>query len=127
MKIGHNIIEAREAQKLTQVFMAKELGISVDEYVAIENDNAEITLTLLESIANTLSYSPADLLSPNQQKGVIKNIFVNQSGNQGININIQGIDQEQIRKAYKELYTKEIERIPKFEKLLKNHNILFDF
>lgn len=127
LKIGRNIAEAREAQQLTQEFVAEKLGLNVADYLEIENDRADIRLSQLETISNILSYHPADLIAPNQQSGMIKNIFVNQTGNHGVNINIQGIDQEQIRTAYKELYNEELDRIPKLEKLLKENNISVDF
>lgn len=127
MKIGKNIQEVREAQKLEAEFIAKELKISVDEYYDIENDRVDLTLSTLESIARIFSFSPADLLSLNEPTGGIKNFFFNQNGNTGVNIHIQGVDQEEIRKAYKELYMEELQRIPKLEKLLRENNIDFKF
>ncbi|GEP97713.1 helix-turn-helix domain-containing protein [Chitinophaga cymbidii] len=127
MKIGYNIIEAREAQSLTQEYMAGELKITVAEYAKIENDEIDITLNRLEAIANLLSFSPIDLLMSGREVGMIKNIFVNQNGNAGTNIHIQGIDQGEIRKAYKELYVEQLDRIPKLEMLLKEHKIPFSF
>lgn len=127
MKIGKNISEIREAQKLTAEFMASELKISVEEYKAIENDEEDITLSLLDNIAKILSFKAGDLLLLNEPTGGIRNFFFNQNGNTGVNIHIQGIDQEEIRKAYRELYMEELQRIPKLEKLLRDNNISFQF
>ncbi|TXJ28257.1 MAG: XRE family transcriptional regulator [Chitinophagaceae bacterium] len=127
MKIGKNIAELREAQKITVEHMAAGLKINVEEYRAIENDNVDITLSRLEAIAKLLSIDAADLILFNRAVGGIRNFFFNQTGNTGININIQGLDQEQLRKAYKELYLSELERVPRLEKLLREHNIPFNF
>jgi len=126
MKIGKNISEIREAQKITIEFMAAELKISMEEYSAIEGDKSDITLSRLEAIAKILSLNAADLILFNEPKGGIKNFFFNQNGNTGVNIHIQGIDQQEIRKTYKELYSEGLQRIPKLEKLLRDNNIPFE-
>lgn len=127
MQIGKNILEFREAQNLTVESMAKGLNISVEEYVDIENDKTDLTIKQLEAIARILSVELVDLILFNEPFGGIKNFFFNHNGNAGVNINIQGIDQEQIRKAYKELYKNELDRIPKLEKVIRDHNIDIDF
>lgn len=127
MNIGKNLIELREGQKLSVDFVAQQLGITVEEYKAIENDRVDITLSRLEAIGKILSVSPVELLVLNEPVGGIKNFFFNQNGNTGVNINIQGVDQEEIRKAYKELYLEELKRVPKLEKLLRDNNIDVNF
>ncbi len=127
MKIGINILELRTAQSITPQHIANELQIPVEEYLRIENDEIDITLNQLEKISNVLSCSPVDLLQKGEPSGHIKNYFFNHDGNSGININVQGINQEEIRKSYKELYVEELKRIPKLEKLLRNNDIEFDF
>ncbi|MEH6307232.1 helix-turn-helix transcriptional regulator [Olivibacter sp. CPCC 100613] len=127
MKIGKNIIEIRKAHKYTEEFMANELKISVDEYKSIENDDVDITLSMLDTICGILSLTPAELLQLNEPTNGIKNYFFNHSDNSGTNIKIQGIDQKEVRKAYKELYSEELKRIPKLEKLLRENNIPIDF
>lgn len=126
MKIGKNIAQAREARGLSQQSMAAELKIDLTEFKNIEDDQTDITLARLADIADYLSCSPIFLLQYRESGGSIYNHFDN-SGNHGTNIHIQGIDQEEIRKAYKELYKSELERIPKLEKLLRSKNIEFDF
>lgn len=126
MKIGKNIEELRIAQNIDPKVVANELQLSVTDYWAIERDAIDITLNQLETIAKVLSCSPIDILQSGEPSGHIRNYFFNHTGNSGININVQGIDQEQIRKSYKELYSEELTRIPKLEKLLREHNIAFD-
>ncbi|WP_335967222.1 hypothetical protein [Galbibacter sp. PAP.153] len=83
-------------------------------------------MSQLDLIAKILSCSPVDLLQEEEPTNQIRNHFYNHEGNQGININVQGINQEEIRKGYKELYTDELKRIPKLERLLRDNNIDFD-
>jgi len=125
MKIGKNIKEKREAHKLTAVEVASKLEISLDEYLEIENDKSDITLSQLERIAEVMFTTPVDLIQNVDSAGQIRNYFYNHDGNSGININVQGINQEEIRKGYKELYMDELRRIPKLEKLLRDNNIDF--
>lgn len=126
MKIGNNIRQIRIAQKIEKNFMVAELNISIEEYEAIENDERDITLSMLEAISNLLSLEVVDLITLNKPISGIRNFFFNHNGNSGVNIHVQGIDQEKIRQAYKELYAEELNRIPKLEKLLRHNNIEFD-
>lgn len=127
MKIGKNIEELRIAQHIDPKVIANELQLSVDKYLAIEKDEVDITLNQLEIIAKVLSCLPIDLLQGEVPSGHIRNYFFNQDGNSNINIKVQGIDQEEIRKGYRDLYSDELKRIPKLEKLLRENNIDFDF
>ena len=127
MKIGKNIKEIREAHKFSPEKLADMLGKSPEEYLEIENDNVDITLSQLEKIAEALSCTLFDLIQNTGLIGQIRNYFYNHDGNHGINIHVQGIDQQEIRKGYKELYIEELKRIPKLERLLRENNIDFDF
>lgn len=127
MKIGSNIGQIRTAQKIEKSFIAQELNISVEEYEAIESDERDITLSMLDAIARLLSLDVVDLITLNKPVTGIRNFFFNHNGNSGINIHVQGIDQEKIRMAYKELYQEELNRIPRLEKLLRDNNIEFNF
>ncbi|ASE60685.1 XRE family transcriptional regulator [Chryseobacterium indologenes] len=126
MKIGQNIKELRLKSDYTTRFMADELGITEEEYNNIENDG-DLSLNLLEAIANRLSTTVVDIIELKDATGGVRNFFNNNNGNQGTIINIQGINQEEIRKAYKELYTSELKRVPLLEALLHQNNIKFDF
>lgn len=127
MKIGKTIEELRIAQKITPEFLAAELRIPVEQYLNIEKNAVDITLSQLETIAKLLSSSPIDIIYTEGYSGEIRNYFYNHNGNSGININVQGINQEEIRKGYKELYLDELKRIPRLEKLLRDNNIEYDF
>lgn len=107
--------------------MAQELSISSEEYEAIEKDEVDIKLSTLEAISRLLSLDAVDLLTLNKPVTGIRNFFFNHNGNSGVNIHVQGIDQEKIRQAYRELYAEELNRIPKLEKLLRQNNIEFNF
>jgi transcriptional regulator with XRE-family HTH domain len=126
MKVPENIKLIREAQGKSQQFVAQALGISLEEYQIFEIDASKMTLKQLEAAANALSVSVTDLVEEGNTIGQIKNYFYNHANNQGTNINVQGIDQEEIRKSYKELYQEELSRIPKLEKLLRDNNITFN-
>ncbi len=123
MKIGQNIREIRQAKELSPEYMSKKLGISVGLYEKIETNQTDITLSKLEEIAQSLSCSPVYIIRYKESSGSIYNHFENKEGNQGVNINFQGFDPDQIRKIYQE----ELSRIPKLEKLLRTHKIEFDF
>ncbi|HEY5463221.1 MAG TPA: helix-turn-helix transcriptional regulator [Hanamia sp.] len=127
MKIGNNIKKMKEAHNLSAEELASKIGKSLDEYLKIENDVVDITLNELEKIAEALFCTPCDLIQSSDTIGQIRNYFHNNEGNHGININVQGIDQEEIRRGYKELYGEELQRIPKLERLLRENNIYFDF
>ncbi len=130
MKIGQNIKELRLKSDFTTKFMAEEVGITEEEYINIENDG-DVTLNLLEVIANRLSTTIVDIIELKDATGGVRNFFNNNNGKQGTIINIQGVNQEEIRKAYKEayedLYSEKLKRVPQLEALLHQHNIKFDF
>lgn len=126
MKIGKNISEVRESKGYSAQFVADGLRMKITEYLEIEKDIIDITLKQLNSLADILSCSPIYLLQYKESGGSIYNHFDN-AGNNGTNIQIQGVDQKEIRTAYKELYREELMRIPKLEKLLRDNNIEFDF
>lgn len=126
MKIGRNLSEIREAKGYNQQFIADGLKIELEIYKNIENDLTDITLTQLNEVANILSCSLIYILQYKESGGSIYNHFDN-AGNNGTNIQIQGIDQKEIRNAYKELYRDELKRIPKLEKLLREKDIEFNF
>jgi transcriptional regulator with XRE-family HTH domain len=127
MKIGRNLTEIRNSLGYDETYMVDHLKITVELYQDIENDKIDIKLSMLEAIAEILSISPVDILQYNDPATGIKNYFYNQNGNSGININSQGVDQELIRKSFKEIYVEQLSRIPKLEKLLMKNNIEFEY
>jgi len=127
MKVGNNIRKVRESSKIEPETLAKDLNIDLNHYLDIENDKVDITLNEFEAIANKLSHTVVEIIELDEPTRGIRNYFNNNNGNQGTIINVQGINQEEIRKAYKELYMSELNRISKLEKLLRENDIKFNF
>lgn len=124
--LNENIKEARSRKGYSTKFMADEIGITEEEYIGIENGN-DVLWSRLEAIANRLSMNIVDLILLDDAPFGIRNYFNNNNGNQGTIYNVQAVDQQEVRKAYKEIYFEQLQRIPKFEKLLLENNIQFDF
>lgn len=127
MKVEENIKSLRESQGKSPKFIADTLGIPENEYQLFEVDASNLTIAQLKIIGNALSCSMSDLVEEGDTIGQIKNYFYNHAENKGTNIKVQGIDQEEIRKSYKELYQEELSRIPRLEKLLRDNNITFNY
>lgn len=127
MKIGEKIKSIRVAKGLDISNITELIEIDEDAYQKIENDELDITISTLHKIAEQLDCEVVDIFQHKEPVKGIKNYFYNHNGNSGTNIHIQGVDQEQIRLAYKEMYFSQIQRIPKLELLLRKHNIDFDF
>ncbi|QNL50301.1 helix-turn-helix transcriptional regulator [Olivibacter sp. SDN3] len=126
MNIGNNIQEIRAKKGYTTKFMADEIGITEEEYKDIEA-GGDVLWSVVEAIANRLSVNIVDLILLDDAPFGIRNYFNNNNGNQGTIVNVQSVDQEEVRKAYKELYFEQVKRIPRLEKLLLENNIQFDF
>lgn len=101
MKTGEKIRHFRRQRKLTQTEMADSLNITQRAYSKIENNEVQLKLNRLESIANLLNVDTKDLLPdlPNQN---FEKVQYSQIGN-GKFIN-QANDKE------RELYEKIINR-----------------
>jgi len=127
MNIGKKISDVRIAQGFSPEYIAKRANIEKDDYLKIESGEIDPTFQQLEQIAKALEYTVIGILQHNEPAEGIRNYFYNHDGNSGINIKIQGIDQEEVRKTYKELYLEELSRIPKLEKLLRDNNIDINF
>ncbi len=127
MKVGNNIRKVRESLKMEPEIVAKGLKIDLNHYLDIEDDKVDITLNEFETIANKLSCTVVEIIELNEPTKGIRNYFNNNNGNQGTIVNVQGINQGEIRNAYKELYSSELNRIPKLEKLLRENDIKFNF
>lgn len=126
MNIGNKLKGLRVQKGLSTKSISEEIGISEEKYIAIESGE-DFLFSTLESIANALSTTVIDILLIDEAPVGIRNYFNNNNGNQGKIINVQGIDQEEVRRAYKELYFEQVKRVPKLEKLLIENNIPFDF
>ena len=63
MSIGKKIKQLRELRNYTQVYLAKELGLSVGGYNKIETDKTDVTLKRLNQIAKALDTDLPTILS----------------------------------------------------------------
>lgn len=127
MQVGSNIKKIREGLNFSIESIANDLNMDVNHYEGIESDKVDMTLSEFEAIANRLSSTVVEIIELNEPTKGIRNYFNNNNGNLGTIVNVQGINQEEIRKTYKELYSSELDRIPKLEKLLRANDITFNF
>ncbi len=61
-KIGNNLKTLRKGKKLTQVALAKKVGISSNYYSRIERDEENPSLEILKDIAKALKVKSCDIL-----------------------------------------------------------------
>jgi len=61
-KIGDNLKALRKSKKLTQVALAKKVGISSNYYSRIERDEENPSLEILKDIAKALKVKSCDIL-----------------------------------------------------------------
>lgn len=124
--LNQNIKEIRSRKGYSVKFMADEIGVKEEQYLDIEN-GADVLWSKIEAIANVFSMSVIDIILLDEAPFGIRNYFNNNNGNQGTIVNVQSVDQQELRKAYKEIYFEQVSRIPKFEKLLSEKGITYDF
>lgn len=127
MKIEEKIKQIRLSKGASPELIAEKANIEINAYNDIESGKADLTFKELERIATALEYLVVDIITYQESTQGIRNYFYNHQGNKGTNIKIQGVDQEEIRKFYKDLFKHELGRITKLEKLLQENNIQFDF
>lgn len=127
MEIGKKIKDIRLSKGHTEQFVAERAGIDTETYIDIEEGKIDLTFNQLENIARALEYEVTDVINHHEQSKGIRNYFYNHNGNSGTNIHVQGVDQEQIKNVYRDLYREQLERIPKLEKLLQDNNVKFNF
>ncbi|EAY29441.1 helix-turn-helix domain-containing protein [Microscilla marina] len=101
MKIGEKVRKLRELRDFSQEYMAEQLGMSQQNYSAIENNQDEdISLKRLKRIAQILEIQMNDLLSFDE-----KNIFNNYSQAEQF-----GIINNQYFEAERKLFQQQIEQ-----------------
>ena len=66
LQVGHKIKQARESLNYSQDYMAQALDISQAYYSRIENNQANISMNLLEKVGEVLEIEPWTLLSPGE-------------------------------------------------------------
>ncbi len=76
LRLANRIRKARELADITQVGMAKELGISQQQYSAIEKGEAKLSRERLEKIAEVLGTTPEKIVEFDE-----KQFFGNVEGN----------------------------------------------
>lgn len=124
--LNQHIKEIRNRKGYSTKFMADEIGIGEEQYIDIEN-GGDVLWSKVEAIANVFSMNVVDIILLDEAPFGIRNYFNNNNGNQGTIVNVQSVDQQELRKAYKEIYFEQVSRIPKFEKLLSEKGITYDF
>lgn len=126
MNIGKKIQSIRTSKGFSEKYVSEKAKIDITEYKDIENGSFDLRFTQLENISFALECEIVDIINHQETVKGVRNYFYNHQGYNGTNIHVQGIDQEEIRKAYKELYIEELNRIPRLEKLLRENNIDFN-
>jgi transcriptional regulator with XRE-family HTH domain len=61
-RVGARVTEARKARGLSQVRLAKAIGVTTGAVQAYEHGRTRITVERLEALADALHCEPADLL-----------------------------------------------------------------
>ncbi len=107
MHISQKIKKLRELKNLTQLHMAKKLGVSQSAYSKIELGESEVTYSRLEKISEVLGMKPEEVIAFNDQ--MVFNISNNPHGG---NV-FSHIDQKGITENERKLYQDQID-------LLKN-------
>jgi transcriptional regulator with XRE-family HTH domain len=80
MKVGYSIRKFREFKGFKQETIAEHLKISQASYSKLENDEADITLTRLQDIADFLNISIEDIIAFDK-----KNFFYNSANSNNFN------------------------------------------
>ena len=101
MKIGEKVRKLRELRDFSQEYMATQLGMTQQNYSAIENDpNEDVSVRRLKKIAQILDIQFNDLLNFDE-----KNIFNNYSQAEQF-----GIINNQYFEAERKLFQQQIEQ-----------------
>lgn len=85
MQVGEKISQIRRAKNLTQQEMAKQLGISLTAYNAIEKDETDMAISRLQQIAKVLGVHEWALLLPESGVNIIGEVKENTGGTNGVN------------------------------------------
>jgi transcriptional regulator with XRE-family HTH domain len=104
MDLHYKIRNIRDEQRLTQDYMASQLGISLKAYNEMETGKTDIRNSRLEAIAKILGKTPAKIYTyPDKESPVQNNTFNEQHANAVNAINIQNGISEQERTLYEQL------------------------
>jgi transcriptional regulator with XRE-family HTH domain len=95
MDTGTKIRKIRELKNLKQEYIAKELGISQQQYSEIERNNVDIKESRLKEIAKILDVLPEDILAFDDK--ITFNIYENKNPTVNGTLIHNGIDKEHLQ------------------------------
>lgn len=100
--IGTKIKEIRETQKLSQEYMASQIGITQAAYSKLESNSTGITIQRLQKICELLNVDVSELVNKEQQ--YINNVSNNKQVNNVVYAqNITNTEEETIQSLVKEV------------------------
>ena len=99
MKIKNEVLRENRLKKgYSQEFLADMLGISQSQFSKLEKGEVYFRINELSKIIELLEINPLELIDFNEKEQV----FINSSFSGNINTNINGFDEELVRKIIKE-------------------------
>lgn len=99
MKIKNEVLRENRLKKgYSQEYLADILGISQSQFSKLEKGEVYFRINELSKIIELLEINPLELIDFNEKEQV----FINSSFSGNINTNINGFDEELVRKIIKE-------------------------
>ena len=99
MKIKNEVLRENRLRKgYSQEYLADILGVSQSQFSKLENGEVYFRINELSKIIELLEINPLELIDFNEKEQV----FINSSFSGNINTNINGFDEELVRKIIKE-------------------------
>lgn len=99
MKIKNEVLRENRLKKgYSQEYLADMLGISQSQFSKLEKGEVYFRINELSKIIELLEINPLELIDFNEKEQV----FINSSFSGNINTNINGFDEELVRKIIKE-------------------------
>ena len=99
MKIKNEVLRENRLKKgYSQEYLADMLGISQSQFSKLEKGEVYFRINELSKIIEVLEINPLELIDFNEKEQV----FINSSFSGNINTNINGFDEELVRKIIRE-------------------------
>ena len=99
MKIKENVIrEYRLKKGFSQEYVAEYLGISQSQFSKLENGDISFRINELTNLIELLDLNPLEIFDFNERE----QIFINSSFSGNVNTTINGLDENVIRRIFKE-------------------------
>ncbi len=99
MKIKNEVLRENRLRKgYSQEYLADILGVSQSQFSKLENGEVYFRINELSKIIEVLEINPLELIDFNEKEQV----FINSSFSGNINTNINGFDEELVRKIIRE-------------------------